>query len=1033
MSAAPAHFVLDPAEGGRFVHVSNGLCRFLGRGRDELQSWRLSDWAPELDPPRLQGLWNELRASGSARLHLHWRSDTIAVTLEHFTFAGREQVSGILHAPAGGPCASGDGAGDSQCLHDRRFTGSRANTFEVNAGTPAEPCAVRERLSLVEFALDQVPDAVYLADENGNFRYANHSASRALGFSQAELLALNISAIDPDLCGDGWSRLQERLRSHGSTLREALHRSRDGEMFPVEVSASRFHFDGTAYVLFVARDCIDRKRLETRLLQSERFHRTLMENFPDFIVRMDAECRYVYVSPAVLSFWDESEEFFLGRTACEIDLLHDAKSSEQLLENARRAIAIASPASVELQAEFSGERHVLEIRHIPELDEKGRVLSVIGTIRNITEPRRRQRQEEKRLGIFRAMALGAGLTETLNRVVSYVESIVPDVHARIMLVGEDGASLFPGSSSLGLFAAKATPAVHRSGPCADAVRYGRTAVAEDIATHADWQYGREEALNAGFRSCWSEPVFDVQGQVIGAFELYRSVSGAPTAEVRQEIRKACQLAAIAIGRHRLQQERDERERQFRAVSDNAPSVIVRYDRQCRRIYFNKMLERFAGPEAHRILGHTPLEYPGSLGPIAAEYQAQIVKVFETGEPVELESEWIKPDGTATYGILRFVPERDTQGEVVTVLVVSNDLTERRRAEKALEANEQLFRSLVENSPDAIVRYDRDFRRLYLNPSARRLFELIDDQVLGATPLNGSPVMSVPSFMDNLRQVRETGVPMTVEMGCRRPNGQELWGHVCFVPEMDGNGRIASILVIGRNATEFINSRRELAASRTLLRDLRARGEAAREEERKRISRELHDELGQLLTSLRLNISLLRMRHAGESPGLDRAAAECIDVVDTSIKAVRGIASALRPLALDMGLTAAIKWQLEQFAELTGVAVELTHHADDISPSESQSLLIFRILQESLTNVARHAQAHLVRVHLDRDGTCYLLNVSDDGKGFDMSAAPRGGTLGILGMHERALAAGAELSVSSTPGAGTELTLSVPCTGESGIS
>jgi signal transduction histidine kinase len=168
-----------------------------------------------------------------------------------------------------------------------------------------------------------------------------------------------------------------------------------------------------------------------------------------------------------------------------------------------------------------------------------------------------------------------------------------------------------------------------------------------------------------------------------------------------------------------------------------------------------------------------------------------------------------------------------------------------------------------------------------------------------------------------------------------------------------------------------------------------------------------------------------MQHGGTIRELDRAAAECIGVVDTAIKAVRRLASALRPLALDMGLAAAIQWQLDQFIGRTGVAGELGMNTDDLAPTEAQSLLIFRILQESLTNVARHAQARRVRVNLIRQGDIYILTVSDDGCGFDMSLPPRNGALGILGMHERALAAGAILTVSSAPGAGTELVLSVP--------
>ncbi|MBS1212153.1 MAG: domain S-box protein [Proteobacteria bacterium] len=1030
---APANFVLDPSDGGRFIHVSEGVCQLFGRSRDELLQWRLADWTPGISRQRLHDLWEELRRFKSAALQFPQgtgvQTSPVAVNFEHFEFAGREQVAGHFQ-PTPGTCPGQASAPtlhetESHCLDGCEVLLSQLHAFDVRADALAASCSVRGRLSLVECALDQVPDAVYLADEQGNVRYANQSSCRERGYSREAFLNLSVADIDPDLGREGWARFQHQLSEMGLSTLETQHRTHDGSILNVEISASHFLYEGSGYVLFVARDIGERKRLETRLNDSERLHRTLMENLPDLIVRLDTECRHLYISPAALARFNQPMEFFLGRTICEIGWL-GYENDLALLESAQEAVATATPNRLEFN--LKGEVF-LEIRHIPELDENGKVVSVIGTARDITESRRRQQQEEKRHSIFMAMALGAGLTETLNRVVRYLESITSGIRARIMLVADNGSRLVSGSAPGfpdDFNGAMADLAIDGgAGSCSAAVRYGRTAVAADIATHPDWRHCREPALDAGFRACWSEPIFDAQGQVLGAFGIYRTIPGAPAAAELEAVRKACHLAAIAIGRHRLQQERDAREQQFRALADNAPAVIIRYDRQCRRVYFNKELEKIAGLSAQQALGRAPVEFPGVLAPIASFYQEQIGAVLKTGEPGEVEREWTFPDGRDRCFVLRFVPERDSLGQIASVLMVGHDITERRLAERALQASERQFRSLVENSPDFIARYNREGRRLYVNPAMQEVLEWPSDSVLGRSPLDGSALTSPQQFMDAMRKVISTGSPTTIEGGCRFRGGRVGWGHIWFVPEKDEDGLVVGVLAVGRDTTELVESRKELAASRALLRDLQARSEAAREEERKRISRELHDELGQLLTTLRLNISLLRMRYGGENQDIDQAAAECIGVVDTSIKAVRGIASALRPVALDMGLAAAIKWQLDQFVEHAGVAGELNISPDGIAPTESQSLLIFRILQESLTNIVRHAQARRVRVTLKRQGDAYLLIVSDDGLGFDMSIPPRAGALGILGMRERALAAGGVLTVASVVGIGTELILSVP--------
>lgn len=220
---------------------------------------------------------------------------------------------------------------------------------------------------------------------------------------------------------------------------------------------------------------------------------------------------------------------------------------------------------------------------------------------------------------------------------------------------------------------------------------------------------------------------------------------------------------------------------------------------------------------------------------------------------------------------------------------------------------------------------------------------------------------------------------------------------------------------------------ELRQSKQLLLQLATHQELIKEEERKRIAREIHDELGQNLLALRIDASMLHARTASTHPKLNEKAAYALHHIDATIKSVRSIINNLRPPVLDLGLQAAIEWQIEEFRRRSGIEcvmhVENEHLDRDIA--ERQATALFRILQESLTNILRHAQATQVNVELHRNDASFTMRIADDGIG--MPENPRAGaqSFGLQGIKERVRMLGGELTIDSVPGAGTTLTVSIP--------
>lgn len=209
-----------------------------------------------------------------------------------------------------------------------------------------------------------------------------------------------------------------------------------------------------------------------------------------------------------------------------------------------------------------------------------------------------------------------------------------------------------------------------------------------------------------------------------------------------------------------------------------------------------------------------------------------------------------------------------------------------------------------------------------------------------------------------------------------------------------------------------------------LRELSAHRESVRECERKHIARELHDELGQSLTALRMQAALLRVRFGAEIPGLNDQVRAMTELVDRTIGVVRNVATSLRPTVLDMGIASALEWLVDEFRRHSGLDCSLTLALGEAQLGEPQAIAVFRIVQESLTNVARHADASETAVTLRRDGAVCELEVEDDGRGFD-PARMRAHSFGLLGVRERVLSLGGQLTIASQPGGRTRIVVRLP--------
>jgi PAS domain S-box-containing protein len=339
--------------------------------------------------------------------------------------------------------------------------------------------------------------------------------------------------------------------------------------------------------------------------------------------------------------------------------------------------------------------------------------------------------------------------------------------------------------------------------------------------------------------------------------------------------------------------------------------------------------------------------------------------------------------------------------------------------RKVQESEAYLRTLVQAIPDLVWAVNSVDAFLFCNPPCERLFGVANAELVGKTY----------HHVMNHNQGNRFRLHDHIALSTRLPCVNEEWltfsdrGYrglfeIINTPLLDPAGNIIGVLGVGRDITR----RKQMEDT---LRDFAAYNEATREDERRRIARELHDELGQQLSALRIHVNVLDLRFGKENPPMRSAIDELLGVVDHTIKVTRDVSTSLRPAALDLGIVPAIEWLVMEFTRNTGIPCDVERPAGEVQLSEEKAVALFRITQESLTNVTRHAQADRVQVRLERMEAALSLEVRDDGIGFDPTFTTSKNAFGLIGMRERALAIGAVLSLTSARGQGTLVRVLIP--------
>lgn len=356
-----------------------------------------------------------------------------------------------------------------------------------------------------------------------------------------------------------------------------------------------------------------------------------------------------------------------------------------------------------------------------------------------------------------------------------------------------------------------------------------------------------------------------------------------------------------------------------------------------------------------------------------------------------------------------------------LLSVVEDITERKKAEQTLRENERKFKEFFRNSQDLCYMLSAEGKILDVNRHALEVLGYKHSDLIGKPFGVVYAPESLPRFKQLFSLWLKTGVIRNEEMTILTSKGQKRKVLVNVGAVRDDEGKILYSSTVHTDITNRIYMEQDLKNSQIELRNLAMRLELARENEKKIISREIHDELGQLMTGLKMDIAWVNGRLSAEQQLLKNKTQSMLELVDEGIRSVKRITTQLRPRILDeMGLGAAVEWQVERFEKQSGIKCKTSFRPADIDVAMEISIVMFRVLQEALTNVARHSEATAVAVNLKAVDHKLVLQVKDNGVGITPAQLSNQHSSGLTGIRERMLAIGGDLHVRSFKGRGTTL-------------
>jgi PAS domain S-box-containing protein len=571
---------------------------------------------------------------------------------------------------------------------------------------------------------------------------------------------------------------------------------------------------------------------------------------------------------------------------------------------------------------------------------------------------------------------------------------------------------------------------HGRGPTGTAIRTGATQVNQDVLTNAAMGPWREAALARNFLSSIALPL-KCEGSIIGALTLYAGQRHAFSADEVTLLEELAGNLTYGIMALRMADERALAESHFenertrlRTLVQTIPDLVWLKDTEGVYLSANQRFEQLFCAQEADIIGKTDYDFVDRE--LADFFRMHDRRAMEADQP-SVNEEWLTFAATGYRGLFETIktPMRDLQGKVIGVLGVSRDITERINAEASIRELNADLDATLKAIPDLLFELDQN--GTYINIWARNpaLLATQKENLLGRTVNEMLPREAAETVMAALGDAEAQGYSHGQVFRLDLPQGEHWFELSTSVKSTHGvPGK--RYIMLSRDITEQKLAARTLASSYAQLQRLTLHMESVRADERAKIALNLHDEMGATLAAMKMRIAWLASRLPASAQQLTNEATQISELVSDSIHIMHQVVTQLRPHHMeDVELIEAIRHYVQKFRRHTNIECILNLDEVNFALDTDRSLTVFRILQESLNNVAMHAQASRVNITITKRDGSLLMVIKDNGKGFDTSLRKER-SFGLLGIRERALMVGGKARVMSTPGKGTRVTVNIPC-------
>ncbi len=882
------------------------------------------------------------------------------------------------------------------------------------------------RLTPSAVAISTFPDGRFLDVNDGLIRLTGYEREELIGHTTAEL---NLWA-DPS----ERPRLLEEIRQQGfAHNREGVLRTKSGELRRLMVSAEPIHMGDQACLIYVAHDITAWKQAEEALRHSHQQYKSLVETIDGIVWEADpVTLRFLFVSPQAERLLGFPKQLWLDEPTFWVDHVH-AEDRERTLLCRRDSTAKKQNHECEYRM-VAADGRIVWIRDIGTVVTEGdRVIGLKGIMVDITEHRKWEQLEADQKRALELIAKDAPLSTVFEALVGMIEEqSAARMVASILLVDADGAHLYSAAApSLPEAYNRAIDGIAigpNAGSCGTAAYRRRPVYVSDIATDPLWEDFAALALSHDLRACWSTPILSSTGRLLGTLAMYYPQVREPNAEDLRLVEVATRMAAIAIERRRAEEALRESEARYRGIVSQSVGGIAETDMTGRFTTVNGRYCEITGYSRDELVGRMRMQditHPDDL----SHGLALLGQLIAQGTAFDIEKRYIRKDGSLVWVHNSESVIRNAAGNAQSLVAVSIDISKRKRVEEERNKQELLISLMLNTGPGCITRVAADGTLLQMNPAGLKLIEAgCEDEAVGLCVYELVVPEHRAAFIDMHRDVL-AGRSRTIQFEIQGLKGARRWMESHAAPFSNPVSGEAEHLAVTHDITERKRAERQLRDTLDRVRKLSQRLESVREEERSRIARELHDELGVRLTCLKLDLARVQSL-TGESlfsrEKMEQQISSMTAEVDATIASVQQLVVELRPGILDdLGLVAAIEWQCEDFERRSGIRCLCEASQEKITLDPSCATTAFRICQEALTNVVRHAKATFVRVLMTHENGDLLLEIQDDGEGISAEKLADARSFGLLGMQERASGLGGRVEIAGQSGKGTTVTVRLP--------